>query len=77
MKTSTKVTLIVIIVIVIIASFFAWRALKNNDDGLRTVTAEHHSVVQDVTFTGQLESQTNTILGFEVPGKISEILVSV
>jgi RND family efflux transporter MFP subunit len=77
MKTFTKVTIVVIIFIVVIAGFFIWRALKNNDEGPRTVTAERLSVIQDVTFTGQLESQTNTSLGFEVPGKISEILVSV
>ncbi len=77
MKTFTKVIVVIIVVIVIIISFFIYRALKNNDEGPRTITAEYRSVIQDVTFTGQLESQTNTSLGFEVPGKISTIAVGV
>jgi HlyD family secretion protein len=77
MKPFTKITIFIIVVIVIITSFFIWRTLTNDDNGPRTITAKPVSVIQDVTFTGQLESQTNTSLGFEVPGKISEIMVDV
>lgn len=77
MKAFTKVTIITITIVAIVTSFFIWSALKNDDEGPRTITAERRSVIQDVTFTGQLESQTNTSLGFEVPGKISAIAVDV
>lgn len=77
MKTFTKIIFAVLTITVIIASVFIWRTLKNDDEGPRTITAEYRSVIQDVTFTGQLESQTSTSLGFEVPGKISAIAVDV
>ena len=77
MKAVTKVIVAVIIITAIAASVFIWRTLKNDDEGPRTITAELRSVIQDVTFTGQLESQTSTSLGFEVPGKISALVVGV
>ena len=77
MKAFTKAIIIVFVIIIISTSIFVWRTLKNDDEGPRTITAEPRSVIQDVTFTGQLESQTNTNLGFEVPGKISAISVGV
>lgn len=77
MKTITKIIAITVIIVVVVTGLITRRALNNNDKQPRTITAELHSVVQDVTFTGQLEAQKNTQLGFEVPGKIQEVLVGV
>jgi RND family efflux transporter MFP subunit len=77
MKKSTKVYIGVAIVVVlsIIGYVVFGRGNKTTANANRTVTAERGDVVQDVSFSGNIESPFSSDLSFELAGTVKNIFV--
>ena len=78
MKTKYKVTIAVVVVVVVIGGIIGV-ALMNGDDtsDMRTVVLSPVTLVQDVSFTGHLQSKQEALLGFEFSGVLSSMNVAV
>lgn len=77
MSTKTKIILITVAVLIIIGIGFTMLTKDDKKPQLRTTIATRQNVIQDVTFTGRLESEQISNLSFESTGSIKELLISV
>jgi len=78
MKKRTKIIIGIGALVIIVAGITVWRMTSGrNETEIRTAKAEIRDVVQDVSFTGQLEAQQAVNLGFEFTGIARYIPVKV
>ena len=70
MRKVYTVIIVVVIFVVIIAGILVV-ALRNSGDtsGMHTVVLSPDTLVQDVSFTGHLQSKQKAMLGFEFSGE--------
>jgi len=69
---------IIVIIVVVVALFFTFRSFrrgKNNDIEYLTAQVTRGKIVQKVSATGTVNPKAMVIIGSQVSGKVSKIIV--
>jgi len=77
-KLPKKKWLVVGAIVIAVVALLVWRgAAKGKDEGPRTAEVTRQEVVQDVTFTGRLQSKEAVAVGVDLGGLVQEVMVQV
>lgn len=69
----SKRNIAVLVILIVVGALIAWRASRDTEPAIRTHTVARQDVVQDVAFTGRLQSVKAAELGFAVGGTVTQI----